>query len=415
MTSTLNSASSERTAPKRRFLRGLLAATALGWAVLGLLLGLMIVLPTPNLGFPAVVVLDALAVLVEEASLLLAVFALFGVGLALLARRAGLRRTWLVAAVLGLVTIALCLVPVVQGWRTATHEGVAFSLSDYFSLPSAGSPETVTYARPEGQLLKLDVWRPPDEGATAGPERRPAVVAVHGGGGVFGSRSDEAFWGEWLAEEGYVVFSIDYRLGPGMSLDATGDVKCAVGWVKENAGRYGVDPDRIALMGRSAGGLLALLAAYTEGDPRLPPSCGVRDTGVGAVAAFYSLTDQTRFDEMQWPWWRPDLASSVEDSAGFTGESVLERRLASPTSHVDPGDPPTFLTHGGQDQWVPPEQSELLANRLEEAGVPHRLIELPGARHGFDAIWGGWSSQIVRHELVGFLEHRLADQDSDAR
>ena len=415
MTSTVNSASTARTPTEHRFLRGLLVATALGWAALGLFLGLMIVLPTPNLGFPAVVVLDALAVLVEEASLLLAVFALLGVGLALPARRAGLRRTWLVATVLGVVTIALCLVPVVQGWRTASQEGVALSLSDYFSLPSVGSPETVTYARPEGEQLKLDVWRPPDEGNTAGQGRRPAVVAVHGGGGIQGGRGEEAPWGEWLAQQGYVVFSIDYRLGFGSSLDATGDVKCAVGWVKENAGRYGVDPDRIAMMGHSAGGRLGLLTAYTEGDPRLPPSCDVPDTGIRAVAAFYSLTDQTRLDEMQWPWWRPNLSSSVEDPTEGTPEGVLERGLASPASHVDPGDPPTFLTHGDADQLMPSEQSELLANRLEEAGVPHRLIELPGARHGFDAVWGGWSSQIVRHELEGFLEHHLADQDPDAR
>ena len=401
----------------RRLLRGVLAATALAWAAVGLLLAFMIVLPTPNLGllWPNLV-LDLLAMFVEEQSLVLAVFALLGIALALLARRVGLRRTWLVAAALGLVTVTLSLVPVLQGWRTASHEGVTLSLSEYFSLPTVeGSPETVTYARPEGEELKLDVWSPPEEGNKTRPERRPAVVAVHGGGGVFGSRSDEASWGEWLAEEGYVVFSIDYRLGPGRSLDATGDVKCAVGWVKESAGRYGVDPDRIALMGRSAGGLLALLAAYTEGDPRLPPSCDVRDTGVEAVAAFYSLTDQTRLDEMQWPWWRPNLAGSVEDSTGFTGESAPERRLASPTSHVDPGDPPTFLTHGAEDQWAPPEQSELLANRLENAGVPHRLIELPGARHAFDAAWGGWSQQIVSHELEGFLEHHLADQDPDAR
>jgi hypothetical protein len=90
----------------------------------------MIVLPTPNLGFPAVVILDAFAVLAEEASLLLAVVALLGLGLALLARRAGLRRTWLVAAVLGAVTLALCLVPPVQGWRTASQEGVVLLLSD---------------------------------------------------------------------------------------------------------------------------------------------------------------------------------------------------------------------------------------------------------------------------------------------
>jgi acetyl esterase len=394
----------------RRLLRGALAATALGWAAVGLLLGLMIVLPTPNLGllWPNLV-LDLLAVFVDGFSLWLTVFALLGLALAALARRAGLRRSSLVAAVLGVVTVALSLVPVVQGWRTASQEGVALSFSEYFSFPSGGPSETVTYARPEGEELKLDVWRPPDEGDTAGPERRPAVVTVHGGGGISGSRSDEAFWGEWLAEEGYVVFSIDYRLGEGRSLDATGDVKCAVGWVEENAGRYGVDPDRIAIMGRSAGGLLALLAAYTEGDPRLPPSCAVRDTGVEAVAAFYSATDQTRLDEMQWPWWRPNLASSVKDSTGFTPESELERRLASPTSHVDPGDPPTFLTHGGKDQWAPPEQSELLANRLEEAGVPHRLIELPWARHAFDVAWGSWGEQIVRHELGEFLAQRLAN------
>jgi acetyl esterase/lipase len=166
--------------------------------------------------------------------------------------------------------------------------------------------ETVTYARPEGEELKLDVWRPPSEGVTTG-QRRAAVVVVHGGGGIQGGPSQEAPWSEWLAREGYVVISIDYRAG------STGT------------------PPRLS------------------GVPR------------------------------------------------------------------GPRDPPTFLAHGHADQFVPSEQSELLANRLEEASVPQRLIELPGARHGFDAAWGGWSSQIVRRELEEFLERRLADQDADAR
>ena len=411
----------------RRLLRGVLAATALGWAALGLLLALMIVLPSPKIqilmDIPTIL-LWLLAVLVEGYSLLLAAFALLGLALAALARRAGLRRTSLAAAVLGAVTVTLCLVPVVQGWRTASQEGVALSLSEYFSLPAfipEGSPETVTYARPgeAGEELKLDVRRPPEEGDKARPERRPAVVMVHGGGWSLGSRSDDPFWREWLAEEGYVVFSIDYRLAPPPRWqDATGDVKCAVGWVKENADRYGVDPDRIALMGHSSGGHLSLLAAYTESDPRLPPSCGVQDTSVAAVAAFYPPTDLTRYYETQWPWWKPNLPGLgwSRDFVGGTPESIPDRyRLASPTYHVDPGDPPTFLTHGGADQWVPPEQSELLANRLEEAGVPHRFIELPWARHAFDQAWGSWDQQIVRHELEGFLEQHLADQDPDAR
>src|SRR5215217_2265338 len=116
----------------RRLLRGVLAATALGWAGVGLVLALMIVLPTPNLGLSLASVLDTLAVIVEEQSLYLAAFALLGIALAALARRAGLRRISLVAAVLGVVTVALSLVPVVQGRRTASQEGVALSLSEYF-------------------------------------------------------------------------------------------------------------------------------------------------------------------------------------------------------------------------------------------------------------------------------------------
>jgi acetyl esterase/lipase len=135
------------------------------------------------------------------------------------------------------------------------------------------------------------------------------------------------------------------------------------------------------------------------------------------VAAFYPLTDEIRFDQTQWPWWKPNLGSSARDSAGGAPDYVAEgdRRLTSPTSHVGPEDPPTFLAHGGQDQFVPPEQSVLLADRLVEEGVPHRLLELPGARHGFDLAWGGWNQQIVRHELGEFLQHRLADQGPDAR
>ena len=136
---------------RRRLLRGALAAIVLGGAVIGLVLGLMIVLPTPNLGllWPNLA-LDLLAVVVEGYSLWLAVFAVLGLALALLARRIGLRRTSLVAAVLGVVTVALSLVPVVQGWRTASQEGVALSLSEYFSFPSGGPSARDRDLRPAG-------------------------------------------------------------------------------------------------------------------------------------------------------------------------------------------------------------------------------------------------------------------------
>ena len=74
---------------------------------------------------------------------------------------------------------------------------------------------------------------------------------------------------------------------------------------------------------------------------------------------------------------------------------------------MDPGDPPTFLVHGGDDEIVPPGESELLAVRLRAAGVPHRLVALPWANHTFDFLWCGWGSQMTRHTLEEFLESHL--------
>jgi acetyl esterase/lipase len=93
---------------------------------------------------------------------------------------------------------------------------------------------------------------------------------------------------------------------------------------------------------------------------------------------------------------------------GGTQDTVPERyHLLSPVTRVDSCDPPTFLAHGGDDQIVPPGESELLTERLREAGVPHRLVGLPWANHTFDFIWGGWGSQITRSTLQEFLEAHL--------
>jgi acetyl esterase len=269
------------------------------------------------------------------------------------------------------------------------------------------SPETVQYARSRGEVLKADVLEPPGDGR--GPdtaaEGRPAVIVVHGGGWHSGERSDFPSWDAWLAGEGYVVFDIDYRLAPPPTWrEAPADVACAVGWVKENSARYGVNPERVALMGRSAGAQLALLTAY-EGERATPaPGCAARDvrnTGVAAVVAFYPPTDLSRLSSMGY---LPGMDGFVGGSLGAVPERY---RHLSPVSRVDPYDPPTFLAYGGDDQIVPPEQSELLRGRLREAGVPHRLVKLPWANHTFDFLWGSWSAQITRSTLKEFLEDHL--------
>jgi acetyl esterase/lipase len=90
-------------------------------------------------------------------------------------------------------------------------------------------------------------------------------------------------------------------------------------------------------------------------------------------------------------------------------------RLSSPVARVDSGDPPTFLAHGGDDRIVPPEESELLAEELQEVGVPYRLVKLPWANHTFDFLWGGWGSQITRSSLEAFLESHLQSPEEAAR
>ena len=403
------------------------AAAALTWTAFGLVWAQVILLPNPVL--PPQLFAELLGdvppsthpqrfvvMIIKETSLLLCAFALAGLTLATLARHAGTRWSALVAAVLCAATVAVSLVPVAQAWRIASAEGVPLSLSAYFAgfdSVAERPSETATYARPDGEELKLDVWKPPggDGGSfdrnSSGrdTQARPAVVVVHGGGWHAGSRSEFPRWNAWLADKGYVVFDIDYRLSPPARWqDAPEDVRCAIGWVKENSARYDVDPERVALMGRSAGGQLALLTAYTESASTLSKGCEAgkgRDTGVAAVVAFYPPTDLARLSSFGY-------LGGMEPFLGGTQDAVPQHyRLSSPISRLGPGDPPTFLAHGGDDQIVPPGQSELLANRLREVGVTERFVELPWANHTFDFFWGGWGSQITRSTLQEFLEVHL--------
>ncbi len=394
----------------QRIRKRVLTVFALLWAILGMLWAQVIALPDPLLpppSFARLVEIPAstsparfMVMLAKEYSLLLCTFAFIGIIMAALARRAGSRKSALATTVLSAATVVISLFPVAQAWRTASAEAVPLSLEEYFaglSYTADRSPETVTYAHPGAKALKLDIWRPPREDRVQA-KRGPAVVVVHGGGWVSGNRSQFPRWDAWLADQGYVVFDIDYRLSPPPRWrEAPGDVECAVGWVKKNARRYRVDPRRVVLMGRSAGGQLALLAAYDEGYPGLRPSCNVRGNRVAAVVAFYPATDLTRFYLM-----------GMKSYLGGTPGSVPRRyRFSSPINHVTPADPPTFLAYGSDDQIVPPEQSRLLARGLRKAGVPHSIVELPSANHTFDFAWGGWNSQITRFLLKRFLHHYL--------
>jgi acetyl esterase/lipase len=246
--------------------------------------------------------------------------------------------------------------------------------------------------------------------SAAAQQPLPAVIVVHGGSWSGGDKSDFPRWNWWLTEQGFVVFDIQYRLAPQPNWQsATGDVKCAIGWVKRNATQYNVDPQRIALLGRSAGGHLALLAAYTPQEPVLGPSCVAPDPGVQAVVSFYGPAD------LVWGYnnpANPDVIDGPGTLRRFLGGDPLTAAdafaVASPVNHVGSSTPPTLLLHGGRDQLVGQRHTELLTERLQAANAPHQTVYIPYGQHGFDYNFNGWGSQIAQPILLRFLQTYVA-------
>lgn len=237
----------------------------------------------------------------------------------------------------------------------------------------------LVYRRAGGRSARLDVYLPARRAPLGG---RPAVIAIHGGGWRGGSKSACRPLATRLAQRGYVVFSVDYLLSrPGRPSwpENLADVRQAVRWVRTHAGDYGVDPNRIAALGASAGGHLAALLGT---DPALRSrgrAGDAADATVQAVIDFYGPADLARLhDGPEAPTIALDLLIGAVPAAARSryGE-------ASPVQHVSADDSPMLLIHGSDDRLVPPDQSRRLSAALERAGVAHRLIVVAGARHGF--------------------------------
>lgn len=326
--------------------------------------------------------------------------------------------------VLSLVTIVCASVPVVEAHRVAAQRGVSLSWSRYlFGTEQANAlalidvQRDVEFANPDGHPLRLDVYQPRDsmqrEPQRDAASRRlsPAVIVIHGGSWSGGVKSDFATYNRWLASGGRVVFDVEYRLASGAQRFPAQvmDIKCSIAWVKSHAAQYRVDPERLALMGRSAGGQLALLAAYTANDPTLQPnSCNAQETSVRAVISFYGPTD------LAWDYThpgRPDVIDTPHVLENYLGGSPASApqayASASPIEHVSAQSPPTLFLHGGHDQLVLAENVERILPKLAAAGVSVTYVYLPWATHGFDYNFNGWGSQIAQAEIGKFLDSHL--------
>ncbi|WP_460862749.1 alpha/beta hydrolase fold domain-containing protein [Nocardiopsis coralliicola] len=372
------------------------AAVLLAAAAVAALLAAVVAPVLPRWGL-------TVSMMVTGLSPLMAVPALAAGALLALALRRRLRWAALVSGATAAAALAAAVLPWAAAERAAAEHGVDLSPSAHLQIrPDPGPPDdSFTYADVGGTPLKADVWRPAD-----GEGNGAAVVWAHGGGWVGGQRGENAPLHRYLTERGYTVFDVDYRLSPPPSWDKqAGDVKCALGKVREKAADFGVDPAAVSVGGASAGGNLALLAGYTIGDGEYPPTCDVSEQPVRSAVSFYGPTDTA---DMVRSGGVPEMGRAIAPMHyGALPSAAPERYAAtSPAAQVDGDVPPTLIVQGTRDHVVPAHQAGLLSRELEEAGAEHTTVLVPWADHGFDWAWGSWQSQLAAGATEAFLADR---------
>lgn len=254
----------------------------------------------------------------------------------------------------------------------------------------------------DGQPLLLDACFPTDHDIDdLESDPRPAIVSIHGGSWMRGDKANLNWRAvcQWLASEGFVVVSVNYRLAPASVFPAQlDDVSQAVAWLRDpvTVERYNLDPDRIGAFGGSAGGnLAALLGTAGSGD-------WTSGTRVAAVAELSGPTDLRE---------RIPTTDSYNQDFGdvqlaYTGCAALEGCAAaadaSPITRVDDTDPPFFVGHS-VDEFIPLSQSDDFVTELRGAGVPVTYVTVEGSLHSI-----GMLDDAMQQRIVAFFRDTLS-------
>jgi acetyl esterase/lipase len=257
----------------------------------------------------------------------------------------------------------------------------------------------VEYGRVDDKPLTLNLFKP--EGKQAG-----LVVYVHGGGWRGGAKEDCPILS--LVRAGYVVASVEYRLTPQAPFPANiQDIKGAIRFLRAEGAMHGIETQRIAIIGSSAGGHLAALAGVSAGVAELEGTVGGHPgvpSDVQAVVSFFGASNlETILDQST------EFGLSVRVPAlqlllgGSPREKPALARLASPVAHLDAKDPPVLLVHGDADPQMPFQQSEELEKACKVAGVPVILHTVVGGKHGGSEFYDTTRMELVRNFLQKHL------------
>ncbi len=294
-------------------------------------------------------------------------------------------------------------------------------------MPPHHQPEPLTsiagiqYGRPP---LTLDLLGPAPL-----PERpMPTVIRVTGPGWVEENRAGYSVSRtgiRFLAAAGFLAAAISVRLSWQEPFPAQiYDVKAAIRWLRAHVGDYPIDPDRIGIMGDSAGGHLAALAALTGDNPELEGDSGSPDYS-SAVQACVAISANSDFLSLNLDTNRPPpaiparLCRDLQPGDAFTqlfGGRLRERedlmRSASPIHHVSPSAPPFLIIHGTHDETVPFDQSERLHHALENAGAATIFMPIEGGHHNLrdqpDLPYGGEIWDNVTDRTIEFFQRHLS-------
>jgi acetyl esterase/lipase len=255
----------------------------------------------------------------------------------------------------------------------------------------------IEYTNPDDQHLQLNLAMP-----KKGDGPFPAILCIHGGGFRAGKREGYDSQCIRLAQQGYVALTVSYRLAPKYPFPAAiHDVKAAVRWIRANADKYHIDPERIGVTGGSAGGHLAQFLGVTADVKEFEGDGGNanQSSRVACVVNVYGPSDFTRSYGKS-----VDAAVVLPLFLGGNLETARPQHIrASPLYWVTPNAAPTLSIHGTEDKYVAHEQAVWLIDKLKAAGVEAELLTLEGAGHGFK----DRDAQTAEKALIAYFDRHL--------